>query len=185
MTVARDALLHTVLRDGETLIWSEMVHPARIRRQQLKDVAGSVLFHVSGFFACMLVAAQLIPAIGIYLQREEIIRLWGSFIVLVLIAPISMALIYSLFTRLRYPRDAIDRFPIAYGITNQRLFALGTDGNIHSSLEADEILRVEGGTSKSEILVTGTEADKAFIMVMLTDKTAASKAIEKVILLKA
>ena len=40
-------------------------------------------------------------------------------------------------------------------------------------------MREEDGTSKSEILVTGTDADEMFIMVMLTDKQTACEAIAK------
>lgn len=179
MTVDKDVLLHTVLRDGETLLWSEMVHPARIRWQQFRDVAGGVLYRVLGLFTCLVISVQLVSAIPIYVQRDEIIRLSGSIIVLALCVPISLAVINSLIQRLRDTNDGVERFPIAYGVTNQRLFAIRNDGDMHSSLEIDHILRVEDVTSESEILVTGTDADDMFIMVMLTDKQSACEAIAK------
>ncbi|HBH91181.1 hypothetical protein [Ponticaulis sp.] len=179
MTIAREVLLHTILKDGETLLWSEMVDPSRIRWQQFRDVASSTLYHVIALFACLVVAVQLVSVIPIYMQHKEIVRLSGSIIVLALCAPVSLAVIHSLFRRLRDTNDGVERFPIAYGVSNQRLFAIRNDGDIHSSLEIDHIMREEDGTSKSEILVTGTDADEMFIMVMLTDKQTACEAIAK------
>ncbi|GEM_PF-2814845 len=174
-------LIQSVLQADETVLWSETLTPETLTsadiRTPLRSTALAVISFIFGLWFAGWGAAKGLELLG---EQNYLLLSFAAPVVIVLALVFFWYGFISLRGVLKPP--LIQRVPLAYAVTNQRLLAVLANGDIADEMPAADIGALVDLNSDEEILVC-RRGDKgqenAFYMMLIEDVDGAEAAIRK------